>query len=47
MNEEITLAKLLKGTKVTGEKTLGTLPYKIKCKWETKLEKKEPKLEEE
>jgi hypothetical protein len=37
MNEERALGKLLKGRKVTGEKTLGILPYKIKCKRETEL----------
>jgi len=42
MNEEIALGKLLKGRKVTGEKTLGILPYKIKCKRETELKKHNP-----
>jgi hypothetical protein len=46
VNEETALGKPVKGTKVTGEKTLGTLPHKIKCKRETKLKKQNPSWKE-
>jgi hypothetical protein len=34
MNEERAFRKLLAGKKVTELRNLGTLAYKIKCKWE-------------
>jgi hypothetical protein len=45
MNDEIALRKLLAGNKVRELRNLGTLAYKIKCKWENQLTKTEPRLE--
>jgi hypothetical protein len=39
INEELALRKLLTGNKNTELRNLGTLEYKIKCKWENQLKK--------
>jgi hypothetical protein len=39
MNEEIAVRKILTSNKVTDLRSLGTLAYKIKCKYENQLKK--------
>jgi hypothetical protein len=41
MNEEIALRKILTAKNVTEQRNLGTLAYKIKCKWENQEKKVE------
>jgi hypothetical protein len=41
MNEKIALRKLFTGNKAKELRHLGTVVYRIKCKWENQLKKSE------
>lgn len=43
-NAEIALRKILTANNVTEERNLGTLAYKMKCKWEDQVKKGELRL---
>ena len=44
INEVISLGKLLTVKNATEHRNLGTLSYKIKCKWENQAKKAEKRL---
>jgi len=44
VSEEIVFRKILTAKNATEQENLGTLAYKIKCKWENQVKKAELRL---